>query len=108
MHLDAARARHQAETLRTYQGNWKTLHVMSADWDVLLIELQESFLKLLPGVSLQHVRGHQEIHTPYRNLTLLAQLNVNADHQASKYQRLYGATRPHAFLMPQERAHACP
>ncbi len=56
---------HPAE-IRAYQGNWKTLHVMSANWDVL-IELQES-LKLLPGVSLQHVRGHQDLHTSISKL----------------------------------------
>lgn len=83
---------------RKYQGQWKTLDVMSADWDVL-IEIQES-LKSRPGLVRQHVRGHQDLHTPYRKLSLLAQLNVDADHQASRYQRLYGAERPIAFLMP--------
>lgn len=71
---------------------------MSADWDVF-IEIQES-LKSLPGLVRQHVRGHQDLHTPYRKLSLLAQLNVDADHQASRYKRLYGAERPIAFLMP--------
>ena len=91
------------ESMRLYQGEWKTLDVMSADWDVL-IELQES-LKKLPGMKLQHVRGHQDLHTPYRNLSLLAQLNVDADHQASKYQCIHGAIRPYVFLMPHTRVH---
>lgn len=91
------------EPCQSYQGQWKNLPVLSADWDVL-IEIQES-LKLLPGMHLQHVRGHQDLHTPYHQLSLLAQLNVDADHQASRYQRLHGAVRPYVLMMPHTRAH---
>ena len=94
----------RAPATRTYHTDqWKTLEVLSADWDVL-IELQES-LKLLPDLALQHVRGHHDNHIPYQQLSLLAQLNVDADHQASTCQRLYGSARPYTFLMPHTKAH---
>jgi hypothetical protein len=51
-------------------------------------------LTSMPKIILQHVKGHQDRTTPYHRLPLLAQLNVNADDQASQYQREHGRFQP--------------
>jgi hypothetical protein len=43
---------------------------------------------------LQHVKGHQDSHTAYNNLSLEAQLNVDADAEAGFFQSTYPAQRP--------------
>ena len=54
-------------------------------------------------ISLTYVKAHQDDHTPYAQLPFLAQLNVDADHQASKYQTQFGAHRMSALLSPNAR-----
>ena len=49
---------------------------------------------VFPGILVQHIRGHQDLHTPYAQLTLLAQLNVDADSLANEYQRDFVALVP--------------
>jgi hypothetical protein len=79
------------------------LDVLSAEWDVVVqIQAQSAFL---PGIRLQHIRGHQDDHTPYEQLSLLAQSNVDADHLANRYQRDLGNARPHVLLIPTTGAH---
>ena len=58
---------------------------MGADWDVLqaIVTLLQKFDKL---PSLLHVKGHQDKDTSYANLSLAAQLNVDADKLAGEYQ----------------------
>jgi hypothetical protein len=46
------------------------------------------------GVVLQHIKGHQDCQTVYRRLLLLAQLNVDADALANKYQFNLGSHHP--------------
>jgi hypothetical protein len=43
---------------------------------------------LFPAFSthITHVKGHQDDHTPYNELPLEAQLNVDAHHYHAKYQ----------------------
>jgi hypothetical protein len=43
---------------------------------------------------LRHIRGHQDLHTPYVTLSLKAQLNVNADAKARSYQSIHSKQRP--------------
>jgi hypothetical protein len=52
----------------------------------------------MPELVLQHVKGHQDRDIPYRRLSLLAQLNVDADAQASRYQRDFGHFQPEVLL----------
>jgi hypothetical protein len=49
------------------------------------------------------VRGHQDKHTSYDDLSLEAQLNVDADWYAGKYQDESGKFLPQCTLLP-----ACP
>lgn len=68
------------------------------EWD-LLIEIRNS-LQLLPEVQLVYVKGHQDQNNAYERLTLLAQLNIDADNMASQYQRNFGRAHPYALMMP--------
>ena len=61
---------------------------MSLEWDI--IRGIQVLLLSMPAITLQHVRGHQDKHTPYLRLPLLAQLNVDADTQATRFQQQYG------------------
>lgn len=51
------------------------------EWDVL--RGSQALLHDMPQLALQHVKGHQDRDFPYRHLSLLAQLNVDADAQAT-------------------------
>ncbi|KAI2493087.1 hypothetical protein MHU86_21471 [Fragilaria crotonensis] len=73
------------------------------DWD-LLVNIRR-LLKEMPGLKLQHVRGHQDRRIAYRQLSLLAQLNVDADKLANTYQRDHGAIRPIAHLTEGAGVH---
>jgi hypothetical protein len=50
--------------------------------------------------SYQWVRGHQDKHTAYADLSLQAQLNVDADWYAGKYQDKSGKFLPQCTLLP--------
>jgi hypothetical protein len=74
------------------------------EWDVICgIQV---LLFAMPDVKLQHVRrGHQDRRTPYSQLPLLAQLNVDADAQASKYQCEYGSFQLNVLLTEWTGVH---
>ena len=78
------------------------LDVMSAEWD-LLREIQAS-LRLLPEVILKYVKGHQDTRQAYMQLSLLAQLNVDADDQAKEYQQQHGKAHPFVLMSPHAGA----
>lgn len=66
-------------------------------WDI--ISGIQNLLQEMPDITLQHVKGHQDRDTQYCCLTLvLAQLKVNADAQASRYQRVLGSFQPEVLL----------
>jgi hypothetical protein len=50
------------------------------------------------------VKGHQDRKTAYADLSLLAQLNVDADFYAGKFQDQYGKIRPKVLRFPNNRA----
>ncbi|KAI2490281.1 hypothetical protein MHU86_24302 [Fragilaria crotonensis] len=89
----------------TNQEAGKRVHLdeLTPEWD-LLIEIQEG-LRLLPGVSLTHVKGHQDDSQPYDRLSLLAQLNVDADKMATSFQTKHGLARPIALMTPNTGIH---
>jgi hypothetical protein len=66
------------------------------EWD-LLVEIRLA-LRQLPFVKLVHVKGHQDKHKAYNRLSLRAQLNVDADDLASKYQQEFGRAHPFALM----------
>jgi hypothetical protein len=78
------------------------LDVLGAEWD-LLVEIQEA-LREMPGVDLIYVKGHQDDRVPYDRLPLMAQLNVDADRLAGKYNREHGACCPYAWMAPNTGA----
>ncbi len=81
------------------KSNPVQLDELTSEWD-LLIEIQQG-LQLLPGVSIICVRGHQDNKTTYDRLPLLAQLNVDADKLAGRFQNQQGTTLPFVLLSPR-------
>ena len=79
------------------------LDPLIAEWDIIFSI--QTLLREMPGLSLIHVRGHQDKKTPYHRLPLLAQLNVDADELAGDYQRDKGAYRPDVLLTTWTGAH---
>ncbi|KAI2494762.1 hypothetical protein MHU86_19757 [Fragilaria crotonensis] len=84
-------------------GDNVVLDALRPDWDVL-IEIQEAMHRL-PNVRLTYVRGHQDRKKRYESLTLMGQLNVNADHEAGIFQDVHGLERPLVLMSPMTRAH---
>jgi hypothetical protein len=80
----------------------KELDVMTAEWD-LLMEIQVS-LRLLPEVELTYVKGHQDASRAYSRLSLLAQLNVDADDKAKEFQEQHGKAHPFVLMSPHAGA----
>jgi hypothetical protein len=76
--------------------------MMVAEWD-LLYEIQES-LRVLPDVKLTYVKGHQDTHRAYTRLSLITQLNVDADDKAKDYQQQYGKAHPFVLMLPNAGA----
>ena len=66
------------------------LDVLCPEWDLVSMILQE--LLHWPSLRLKHVRGHQDRDADYDTLPLLAQLNVDADTMANRYQCEFGAS----------------
>jgi hypothetical protein len=73
------------------------------EWD--MIRGIQILLTEMPEIHLQHVKGHQARNTPYTRLPLLAQLNVDADAQASRYQRVFGSFQPEVLLSEWAGVH---
>ena len=70
----------------------------------LLIEIKYA-LQTLPGVSLKFVKGHQDRRRRYEALSLLAQLNIDADDLATHYQNAHGRALPFALMTPHTAAY---
>ncbi len=70
---------------------------LSSDWDIIN-DIYHNFV-LLPGVQIKHVKGHQDGASPYADLSMFAQLNVEADAWAGSYQELHGEARAKVHLL---------
>jgi hypothetical protein len=81
----------------------RELDVEGPEWDIISSILEA--LEAQPRLSLQYVRGHQDRRTEYTNLSLMAQLNVDADEMATVYQTNYGMPRPVALLTNTAAVH---
>ena len=57
------------------------LDVMAPEWD--LTSSIVTVANTMPGMQLQYIRGHQDRTRNYEQLSLLAQLNVDADSMAN-------------------------
>ena len=72
------------------------LDVVAPDWDLTssIVTTAQS----MNGVELQYICGHQDRTRTYEQLSLLAQLIVDAeDKMATQYQRHHGNPRPHVL-----------
>jgi hypothetical protein len=67
--------------------------MLASDWDVSH-EISSSLRSMSKLPTLAHVKGYQDSHTPYHDLSLEAQLNVDVDAEAGSYQCTYPAQRP--------------
>ena len=84
-------------------GGRVVLDLLTPNWDVL-IEIQRS-MEQLPQIRLEYVKGHQDRDLPYDQLSLMAQLNVDANTKAGQYQDAFKAVRPIAKMMTSTGAH---
>ena len=73
---------------------------LQADWDVTN-EIVSTLQSMTIQPQLEHVKGHQDDHTTYGNLSLEAQLN---DKEAGLYQSTFPAYRPIIPRLPSIRA----
>jgi hypothetical protein len=80
-----------------------TIDVLSPEWDLVSNIL--SILKTFPGLYLQYVRGHQDKKVAYAQLPLLAQLNVDADAMATRYQRQHTQAYTQVLLTATAGVH---
>ena len=73
--------------------------VFKPDWDIVqaIVQTQQSFAIT---TTYQHVKGHQDDDTPTVELSLVAQLNVEADKYAGAFRHQYGSYRPLIPLSP--------
>ena len=79
-------------------ANFSNRNLVS-DWDVLAM-ISTTITDLPFPLTITHVKGHQDKKTAYQDLSLLAQLNVDADKLAGRFQTLYGAPRPTVLRFP--------
>ena len=70
----------------------RPLDPLSPEWDIVIGA--QSLLKDMPGLRLQHIKGHQDDRCDFNRLPLLAQLNVEANALANTYQRDHGNFQP--------------
>jgi hypothetical protein len=72
---------------------------LASDWDVTH-EIASSLRTMLTIPTLKHVLGHQDSHAAFHDLSLEAQLNVEADEEAGFFQSNYPAQRPKISRLP--------
>jgi hypothetical protein len=76
---------------------------LKPDWDLtnaIVSTLQATQLQ----TTFQHIKGHQDKHVEYEYLSLEAQLNCDADHEAVNYQTLHQSYRPLVPRLPANNA----
>jgi hypothetical protein len=85
----------------TSNKNYPTNMTLDPDWDVIN-EIRWTLEKgrLEGGTIFHHIPGHQDRKKPYAELSLQAQLNVDADRLATRYQALWRTTSTGTPLPP--------
>jgi hypothetical protein len=76
---------------------------LQADWDITN-EIVTSLPTLQTQPAFLHVKGHQDDKIAYDELTLNAQMNVDAGSEAGDFQNNYPAYRPMIPCLPSNRA----
>jgi exonuclease III len=78
-------------------------HPLRSDWDVLN-EIRYTLGELPQNRTFKWVKGHQDRERSYDQLSLDAQLNVDADRLAGDYQQRKGAPHPEVPRFPHNPA----
>jgi hypothetical protein len=86
----------------TYTKSYPT-STLEPDWDVV-IEIVRTLNDLPIEKSFHHVKGHQDDKIAYKNLTLDARLNVDADAEAGEYRYNNPEPRPKITRLPSNSA----
>ena len=92
-------ADHRNPLMSTFEDHGNPNPTLEPEWNVLH-EIQWNFKTHLRGGTLVHTKGHQDDHLKYRDLPLMAQLNVDADRLAGQYQDDHGMARPTVLMFP--------
>jgi len=82
----------------------KTNVSIASDWDIIN-EINLTLRDLQFPIFVEWIKGHQDNKKPYRDLCLLAQLNVDADKAAGQFQDQYGEHRPVVHRFSNTTAH---
>jgi hypothetical protein len=78
---------------------------LEPDWDILNeIRWNIANKAALQGCKLAHIKGHQDRKQKYDQLSLRAQLNVDADAMATEYQEQHGQHLPTVLMFPHTSA----
>jgi hypothetical protein len=88
----------------TPNENTPTNMSLEPDWDVINEIRWTLDNDSVEGGSIFHILGHQDRKKPYTELSLQAQLNVDADGLATQYQEMHGKPLPHVLLFPHTSA----
>lgn len=86
--------------LRQYSEHFPNI-TLQPDWD-LIREIQLSLQQLGRPATFSHVKGHQDDHQEYHELSLEARLNIDADHLAGSFRKHDPAIRP---LVPRVKSN---
>jgi hypothetical protein len=81
-----------------------TAHTLEPDWDVIN---EIRWNRERGGIQvgrIAHIHGHQDRQKRYHELSLQAQLNVDADALAREYQTLHGHSRSTVLRLPHSGA----
>jgi hypothetical protein len=72
---------------------------LAPDWDIVE-EIVSTLILLLVTPSFSHVKGHQDDHVAYADLSVAAQLSVEADALAGEFQTQFPSENLKAPLLP--------
>jgi len=76
---------------------------LQPDWD-LIEEIYATYQDLnIDQVKYRWIKGHQDTDTPYDELSIPAQLNVDADRLADEFLETHSSPRPKSPLVPKAR-----
>ena len=81
----------------------RPLDPLSPEWDVVYGVQQ--LLQSMPGLTVKHIKGHQDRATEYNRPSLLAQLNIDADELANNYQQDHGLHQPNVLFTQWAGVH---
>jgi hypothetical protein len=81
-----------------------TANTLDPDWDIINEIMWNREHSGINVGKIAHIHGHQDRKKRYQELSLAAQLNVDADALAREYQRLHGKARPIVLQLPHAGA----